>query len=139
MTEFIDKKFAEFQVQLETDPNAVLVANLNTDRATIAAARRAGIYVYIGKTSSWGSPFQVGWDGDLQEVIDKYRTWIEAQPDLVAQVASLRGKVLGCYCAPRPCHGDVLVELASRNVGKEGYSARSGDSNGSYGHTSPPS
>lgn len=23
----------------------------------------------------------------------------------------LNGKVLGCWCAPGPCHGDVLVEL----------------------------
>jgi hypothetical protein len=32
------KKFADFQEQLKLDPNAVLVANLNTDRETIAAA-----------------------------------------------------------------------------------------------------
>lgn len=23
----------------------------------------------------------------------------------------LRGKVLGCWCKPLPCHGDVIVEL----------------------------
>jgi Domain of unknown function (DUF4326) len=25
----------------------------------------------------------------------------------------LRGKTLVCWCAPLPCHGDVLVELAN--------------------------
>jgi hypothetical protein len=26
----------------------------------------------------------------------------------------LRGKTLGCWCKPEPCHGDVLVELLAR-------------------------
>lgn len=29
----------------------------------------------------------------------------------------LRGKVLGCWCAPKMCHGDVLAELAERAEG----------------------
>ena len=28
----------------------------------------------------------------------------------------LRGKRLGCYCAPAKCHGDVLVELLERRT-----------------------
>lgn len=28
-----------------------------------------------------------------------------------SRVAELRGKVLGCFCRPGPCHGDVLVRL----------------------------
>jgi hypothetical protein len=122
------KKFADFQQQLKLDPNAVLVANLNTDRETIAAARQNGLYVYIGKTSLWGNPFQVGWDGDLQEVVDKYRDWIKTQPTLMAKVPSLRGKILGCYCTPRVCHGNVLAELAGRSTEARTYQAKSGDS-----------
>ena len=30
---------------------------------------------------------------------------------LLAALPELQGKVLGCWCAPLPCHGDVLVEL----------------------------
>ena len=25
----------------------------------------------------------------------------------------LKGKTLGCFCKPKSCHGDVLVELAN--------------------------
>jgi hypothetical protein len=32
---------------------------------------------------------------------------------LMAALGELRGLVLGCWCAPRPCHGDVLVRLAN--------------------------
>ena len=27
------------------------------------------------------------------------------------RLAELDGKTLGCWCAPNPCHGDVLVRL----------------------------
>jgi hypothetical protein len=28
---------------------------------------------------------------------------------------SLKGRTLGCFCKPGPCHGDVLAELADRS------------------------
>jgi hypothetical protein len=34
----------------------------------------------------------------------------------MADVKSLKDKVLGCYCAPLPCHGDVLVKLANEEI-----------------------
>lgn len=44
-----------------------------------------------------------------------YREYIiqklEKDPLLRKELASLRGQVLGCYCKPQACHGDVLVEL----------------------------
>lgn len=70
--------------------------------------------VYIGRPSKWGNPFYLGEDGTREEVIDKYRAWIATQPDLIrAAQAELRGKILGCWCAPRACHGDVLLEIAN--------------------------
>lgn len=42
----------------------------------------------------------------------KYRHWIERQPDLMGDLHELKGKTLGCWCAPLACHGDVLAELA---------------------------
>jgi hypothetical protein len=26
----------------------------------------------------------------------------------------LKGKVLGCFCKPKECHGDILVELVEK-------------------------
>lgn len=70
--------------------------------------------VYIGRPSKWGNPFEIGRDGTREEVIEKYRQWIQTQPQLLAVLAELKGKVLGCWCAPKACHGDVLVELANK-------------------------
>lgn len=68
--------------------------------------------VYIGRPSPWGNPFKIGPDGNRAEVIELYRTYILNDPELLARVKSLKGKRLGCWCHPQPCHGDVLAELA---------------------------
>jgi hypothetical protein len=69
--------------------------------------------VYIGRPSKWGNPFQTGKDGTREEVIKKYKAWILEQLDLLkAIVPELKGKILGCWCHPKPCHGDILAMLA---------------------------
>ncbi len=66
--------------------------------------------VYIGRGSKWGNPFVIGRDGTREEVVAKYRDWI-IHSDLALDVIELKGKDLVCYCAPKSCHGDVLIEL----------------------------
>ncbi len=80
--------------------------------AQVVNCRHAACDVFIGRPSQWAGPFFVGRDGGREEVIAKYRRWIIRQPGLLHDLWSLRGKVLGCDCAPLPCHGDVLAELA---------------------------
>ena len=50
-------------------------------------------------------------DSERERVIAAYREWVVAQPELLGSLEELRGRRLGCWCAPRRCHGDVLVEL----------------------------
>jgi hypothetical protein len=69
--------------------------------------------ILIDRRTRWGNPFVVGKDGDRAEVIARYEAWLMKQPHLLAGLHELRGKVLGCWCAPRPCHGDVLARLAN--------------------------
>lgn len=72
--------------------------------------------VYVGRPSKWGNPFRVG-RGPLghtrDEAIRCYRDWLPTQPSLMAALPELRGKVLACWCAPLPCHADVLLSLAN--------------------------
>ena len=80
--------------------------------------------VYIGRpnntyygTSIWGNPFVIGRDGNREEVIHKYEDYImsdEMWPTIWANLHTLRGKDLVCYCKPQACHGDVLVKLVDR-------------------------
>ena len=71
--------------------------------------------IYVGRPSKWGNPFAIGKDGTRAEVIEKYREWVtEASADgNLFDVRELRGKDLVCWCAPEPCHADVLMELAN--------------------------
>lgn len=85
---------------------------------TVVHCQRDLYDVYIGRSSDpkhvWGNPFRIGPDGTRDEVIGKYRAWIVTQPDLMARLPELRDKVLGCWCHPANCHGDVLAELVDQ-------------------------
>jgi hypothetical protein len=63
--------------------------------------------------SKWANPFKIGRDGTREEVIAKYRAWLVQQPELMATLPELQGKDLACWCAPEPCHAEVLGELAN--------------------------
>lgn len=73
--------------------------------------------VYIGRGSKWGNPYRIGPDGSREEVIKKYRDYIQRRPDLLGSLGELKGKILVCFCKPRACHGDVLVELIESQLG----------------------
>ena len=73
----------------------------------------------IDRASKWGNPFRIGRDGSRDEVVRKYALWItqgEGQR-LLPHLGKLRGKRLGCWCAPQRCHGEVLVWLMNCKEG----------------------
>jgi hypothetical protein len=69
--------------------------------------------VYIGRGSKWGNPFKIGLY-TREECIKLYKEWIVNQPELMASIPELSGKVLGCWCYPKLCHGGVLLELLEK-------------------------
>jgi hypothetical protein len=93
-------------------------------------------HVYIGRNmtqyipgavgSKWGNPFTHGSGMTLEERIESYEAMVRASPELMASLGELEGAAqLGCWCAPNPCHGNVLVRLLSeRRAMFEGSSAR---------------
>ena len=87
----------------------------SSSKPKVVHCKRERYDVYIGRPSKWGNPFVVGKDGDRETVIELYREWLTDNPSLLEDLVELKGKVLGCWCAPNACHGDVLLELANRN------------------------
>lgn len=79
----------------------------------VVHCKRERYDVYIGRPSKWGNPFLIGRDGTRAQVIARYEQWLLDSPALRRDLTELRGKVLGCWCAPLPCHGDVLLRLAN--------------------------
>lgn len=91
------------------------ILNKHTDQYTFGD-------VYIGRGSKFGNPFThlTHLGGSLiivdsrEEAIRRYDEWIHQQPELIeAAKKELKGKNLVCYCAPLPCHGEVLLKIAN--------------------------
>lgn len=87
---------------------------------TTVVHRRDSHDVYIGRPSKWGNPFSHLPNtlarfrvSTREQAIAEYEKWILSRPDLIAAAKKeLRGKVLGCWCKPLPCHGDILARIA---------------------------
>lgn len=84
----------------------------------VVHCRRSPYDVYIGRPGFWGNNFQIGVYGDRERCIGAYREMLLADPRMIEKAKTeLRGKVLGCWCAPQRCHGDVLAEVANEETG----------------------
>lgn len=71
--------------------------------------------VLVARPSLWAMPLlTVARRGmTYGQLLAAYRDHVLNDPWLSAQLPHLRGWDLACFCAPRPCHGDVLLELAN--------------------------
>lgn len=75
-----------------------------------AWAETNGHAVRIDRRTKWGNPFVLPDDGQRTHVIDAYANhYLPNKPSLQASLHELLGKILGCWCAPMPCHGDALL------------------------------
>lgn len=70
--------------------------------------------IYIGRGNKWENPFIIGKDGTRKEVIKKYEQYILNNKKLIGEIHELKGKVLGCWCKPKKCHGDILVKIVEK-------------------------
>src|ERR1700756_184565 len=88
------------------------------DEDLIKWAEESGRFVYLGdavrhtryQRSPWFNPAK-GRKTDHNRAVNEYRSYISKRPDLLAKLSELRGKVLGCWCYPEACHGNILIEL----------------------------
>ena len=82
----------------------------------VVHCKREPFDVYIGRPSMWGNPFVIGRHGDRDEVLRLYEDYVRNEPTMIAALPDLKGKVLGCWCHPLACHGDILVRLIEEFV-----------------------
>jgi hypothetical protein len=75
--------------------------------------------VYIGRKGRgqdgyFGNPFVLQ-AGDLRgSSLEKYKDYfyerLETDTKFRGRIHELKGKTLGCFCKPYPCHGDIIAE-----------------------------
>ena len=66
---------------------------------------------YIGRGSKYGNPFKIDENNTREDVIVKYEHYIRNNEQLMNDIQELNGLVLGCYCKPLSCHGDVIIKI----------------------------
>lgn len=100
--------------------------NSNAPRTRVVNLRCEPYDLYIGRRGDrgdgdFGNPYRIGdpvpgWPhpATREQVLacfrEYFRARIRADPEYRRRVLGLRGKRLGCFCAPAPCHGDVIAE-----------------------------
>jgi len=79
-------------------------------------------YIYIGRGSPLGNPYLMKNNSDEERarVLELFEPWLiekirEKDPAVMAALNRIldilkRGEdvKLGCFCAPKPCHGDII-------------------------------
>lgn len=106
---------------LRTDPAA-------SARAEVVNVRDSDFDKYIGRaaprakdlrchqTSLWANPYSDVYGARRAVAMAEYRQSLRERlsgprrDEWLFQLRLLRGKRLGCWCKPKRCHGDVIVE-----------------------------
>lgn len=69
-------------------------------------------FALIDRRTPFGNPFRIGIHGTRDEVIAKHAEWFANNKSLQEKVEKeLRGKDLGCWCYPNPCHGATYLRF----------------------------
>lgn len=102
----------EMEMMQKIERGETVVINMNAHFHVLKYAKDKGIYQQIDRYSEWGNPFFLDTDGNRDQVCDGYEEYLKHKRSLHPKIKELKGKVLGCHCAPLRCHGDHLKKLA---------------------------
>ena len=85
-------------------------------------------FIYIGRPSIFGNPFThmplATTHAKYQcktreEAVDKYLDWfidkMATDASFSREIEQLKGKKLGCFCSPNPCHGDIIAHYLNND------------------------
>ena len=78
--------------------------------------------VYIGRKtkdlpgSKWGNPYIIGKPHNRPTAVALYEQYVKRNQKLANSIKELKGKTLGCWCAPKLCHGGVLHIMAGNKA-----------------------
>lgn len=84
----------------------------------VVNSKKEDYTLYIGRPSKWGNPFSHlpntmadFFVSSREEAVDKYEDYLRNNKYLIECLGELDGKILGCFCKPQRCHGDILIKL----------------------------
>ena len=85
---------------------------------SVGSRKRGDIGEYVGRPSPLGNPFRPSEQG-VGETLNKYEVWLKDRIAVwdtkvtdelrrLEEIAKEGDLVLVCFCAPNPCHADVI-------------------------------
>jgi len=92
-----------------------------TNPNNVYIGRNMTFYVPGAEGSKWKNPFPVKKYG-RDKCIEMYKEYIQTDKKkydgktLLESLEELRGKTLGCWCSPDPCHGDAIIQLLTQST-----------------------
>lgn len=95
--------------------NKTIVVNIYKDKYDVYIGRQRDSKVF-----GFGNPFVIGKDGDRNTVIEKFKKYfykrIQEDEEFKKEVFKLNGKILGCFCKPKSCHGDIICDYLNSQL-----------------------
>ncbi len=82
----------------------------------VEKAKRRGV-IYCGRPTTLGNPKPLKCEADRPGDIEEYRQWLltmiaENDDPVMDALRELKeDSILGCFCKPKACHCDVIVEV----------------------------
>jgi len=108
------------KARAEAGDCVVVNVRKDSDVALRNWAKEAGRFVYIGRRTCWGNAYRMADENDRAPAVDAYRERWPHQTKLHARLPELRGKVLGCWCHPRACHGHIIADAVNAGAANFG-------------------
>lgn len=80
--------------------------------------------IYIGRAnkwlelseSKWHNPFPMKKESERTLVVNSFAAYLLGTPDLMESLYELDDKILACYCSPKFCHGNVLLNMRALQI-----------------------
>lgn len=93
---------------------------MNNNQTRVVNIRSSQYDIYIGRAGRgqdgyFGNPFKLVCDTPESRIIilNKYKEYFDCKiandPIFKDKIHQLKGKVLGCFCKPYACHGDIIA------------------------------
>jgi uncharacterized protein DUF4326 len=99
-TELRKLGYSNIQEWLNANPNHLYIGR------NMRISLGCGQWCYL-PNSKWHNPFK---SGDRDRIVYEYEDYARKRFSS-DEILELKGKVLGCWCTPKPCHGDILIKL----------------------------
>jgi len=84
---------------------------LTENICTVVNLNKSPYDIYIGRPSKWGNPFKTG---NRYKDIQLFENYLINNKELFNSLFELKGKILGCFCKPKKCNGDIIAKYVNQ-------------------------